>query len=91
MFGHRYFGAAYYGPRYWGDGGAGTPEPPPEPTPAVSAGVFPRRRLQLTPRAKPEIAHGSVHVTGEGSILVIGHKEIEWPPDDEVLQFLGMI
>lgn len=25
MFGHRFFGAAYYGPRYWGDGGGIAP------------------------------------------------------------------
>lgn len=25
MFGHRYFGASFYGPRYWGDGGTGVP------------------------------------------------------------------
>lgn len=27
MFGRHFFGAAYFGPRYWGDGGSGAPPP----------------------------------------------------------------
>ena len=37
MFSHRYFGSRFYGPRYFGDGGGGTPIPPtptPDPTPS---------------------------------------------------------
>jgi hypothetical protein len=29
MFGHRYFGLRFYGPRYFADGGTGTPPPTP--------------------------------------------------------------
>jgi hypothetical protein len=29
VFGHRYFGSAHYGPRYFGDGGTGEPPAPP--------------------------------------------------------------
>jgi hypothetical protein len=48
-------------------------------------------RGRRVPRDEPEIVHGTVTVSGGGSIQIIGHASVEYPPDDEVLAFLGMV
>lgn len=90
MFGRSFFGGRWYGPRYWGDGGTATPEPPiPEPRTPVLAGAA--IRAYIRPSEQPEVVHTRIHISGGGQIKIIGHKSVEYPPDDEVLQFLGMV
>ena len=71
MFGRRYFGAAHFGPRYFGDGGDLPPIPPDPPAPAAeqaSGGFYEvpqvrrhrsvreeRERLGIFPRAVKQI------------------------------------
>lgn len=74
------------------DGATGVSEPQPEPeTPVTTpAGSFPQRRL-YKPTEKPEIAHGTVEITGLATVLVIGHKAVEYPLDKDVMELLGLV
>jgi len=44
------------------------------------------------PREEPELFVGGVEiVSASGSIFVLGHKAVEYPPDEDIITFLGMI
>lgn len=70
--------------------GHGTPvQPDVVVAPGGAARRTPRRRPQVEP--VPEVFHGEVVVTGGGHVFVTGHKDVEYPMDEEVLAFLGMV
>lgn len=90
MFGHHFFGAHYFGPRYWGDGGEGIPPEPPEPpvSPGTPVGV-PIRPVYRRPEPEPRTFHVKLKISGGGEVRVKAHKDIEFPPDAEVMTFLS--
>ncbi len=88
MFG-RYFGAAYFGPRYWGMGGSVEPEPePPVVGVPIPAGASFRSARRFD--AGIEVFHAKIVVSGGGEVFVSGRASVEYPPNEEIIVFLGM-
>lgn len=81
MFGRRFFGAAFFGPRYWGDGGEGVPPTP--PVLQISGGSKPKRKRER------ELLRVEVHVTGGGMVQVlVGEITEQIPRREKMMQML---
>jgi hypothetical protein len=61
MFGHRFFGAAYFGPRFFGGAGSITPPAPSDLAVFFGGGFFPKRRRR---EVQPEEALQVIEAKG---------------------------
>jgi hypothetical protein len=61
MFGHRFFGAAYFGPRFFGGAGSITPPAPSDLAVFFGGGFFPKRRRR---EVEPEEALQVIEAKG---------------------------
>lgn len=65
--------------------------PPPPVDVTIPAGAAMRRAARRVEPAIQTVRVPSILVSGGGAVYVTGHKAVEYPPDDELVQFLGMI
>lgn len=88
MFGHRFYGRAYFGPRYWGDGGDGTPPEPPVTATPETSGIRHSRFLRRGPKLPWEEIE---EVTDDGVVVKSRRKRIPLPQIQRIERIVSPI